>query len=188
MKIRHDTLAVSGILFTVAFLMMTPGMIESALVTHQTRFRDISVEAEAGVAWDQVVIPNYDAPLGITSLASIAIGLLVTWAGYIKGLRWAWIVMFVIVWVWALPALVLPNFYPWGGLALVSPSAFASMIRDSLHAGPLSLIARAILKGVLAFLLMVLGLVLPVKTFFLGRGRRPDASGRTSSGTPGSSA
>ena len=160
----------SSTLFTVAFLMMTPAVIDCARVTHQTRFRDISSYPEAGIAWDQVVVPNYRAPLGITSLVMIAIGLVVTWAGYFKGLRWTWLVMSAIAWVWALPVLVLPNFYPCGGLVLVSPSAFASMIRESLHAGPFSFIARAVLKDLLAFLLMVLALVLPAKTFILGRG------------------
>jgi hypothetical protein len=131
-----------------------------------------------------VVIPNYDAPLGITSLAIIAIGLVVAWGGYIKGLRWTWLVMSVIVWVWALPVLVLPNFYPCGGLILVSPSAFASMIRESLHAGPFSFIARAVLKDVLAFLLMVLALVLPLKAFIMRRGAAPATSGHTNLGAP----
>ena len=180
MKIRHDAVAVSSVLFTLAFLMLTPPMINSARATHQSRFRDVSVEAQAGVAWDQVVIPNYSAPLGITSLAIIAIGLVVTWAGYIKGLRWTWLVMLVIAWVWALPVLVLPNFSPWGGIALVSPSSLASMTRDGLRAGPLSFIARAILKAVLAFLLMVLALVLPLKTFIPRRRDRPSTSGRMS--------
>jgi hypothetical protein len=44
------------------------------------------------------------------------------------------------------------------------------MMRESLHAGPYSFIARAVLKDVLAFVLMVLALVLPVKTFILGSG------------------
>ena len=170
MKIRHDAVAVSSIVFTVAFLMLTPALIGTARVTHQSRFRDISNYPEAGIAWDQVVIPNHSAPVGITSLAIITIGLVVTWAGYVKAVRWTWFVMFVIVWVWALPVLVLPNFYPWGGVALTSPSAFASMIRVSLHAGPFSFIARAILRAVMAFLLMVLALVLPARTFILGRG------------------
>jgi hypothetical protein len=169
-------------LFTVAFLMLTPAVVDCARVTHQTRFRDISSYPEAGIAWDQVVVPNYRAPLGITSLVIIAMGLLVTWAGYFKGLRWTWLVMFVIVSVWALPVLVLPNFRPWGGVALVSASAFASMTRDSLRAGPSSFIARAILKGVLAFLLMLLALALPAKTFVLDRKRRPGRPGHTDPG------
>ncbi len=184
MKIRHDAVAVSSILFTVAFLALTPAVVSSARGTHQSRFRDISTDTEAAIPGDQVVIPNHRAPLGIASLAIIAIGLVVTWAGYIKGVRWTWFVMFVIVWVWALPVLVVPNFRPWGGVALISPSAFASMIRDSLHAGPFSFIARAILEAVLIFLLMVLALVLPVRTFILGRRGGPGRCGRTNSGAP----
>jgi hypothetical protein len=169
MKIRHDVVAVSGILFTVAFLMLTPAMMNCARVTHQSRFQDIAFYPEPGIAPDQVVIPNHYAPLGITSLAMIAIGLLVTWAGYIKGVRWTWWVMFVIVWVWAFPVLVLPLFRPWQGVAPI-PQSFASAISETLHAGPYSGLARAFLEVVLAFLLMVVALVLPLKTFILGRG------------------
>lgn len=183
MKIRRDAVAVSSILFTVAFLMLTPAMINCARVTHQSRFRDIAFYPDAAIPGDQVVIPNYYAPIGIASLAIIAIGLVVTWAGYIKGVRWTWFVMFVIVWVWAFPVVVLPLFIPWQGVAPI-PQSFARAIRDSLHAGPYSVIARAFLEVVLAFLLMVLALVLPVKTFILGRGAGPGTSGRTNLGAP----
>jgi hypothetical protein len=181
---RRDAVTVSSILFTLAFLMQTPVMFDSARLTHQARFRDISGQSGPTIPGDKVVIPNHSAPLAITSLAVIAIGLVVTWAGYFKGARWTWFVMFTIVWVWALPVSVLPNFRPWGGLALTSPSAFASMIRDSVQAAPLSFIARAILKDALAFLLMALALVLPLKTFIPRRRDRPSASGRTGPGAP----
>lgn len=184
MKIRHDAVAVSSILFTVAFLMLTPPVISSARSTHQTRFRNISSETEAAIPGDQVVIPNHRAPLGIASLAIIAIGLVVTWAGYIKVVRWTWFVMFVIVWLWAFPVLMIQYFYPWIGVADFSQS-LASTIRDSLHAEPFSSMSRAILETFLIFLLMLLGLVLPAKTFVLGRrGGGPGASGRTNPGAP----
>ena len=112
MKIRRNALAISSILFTLALLVLMPIMMNWALVTHQSRFQDITIYPDAAIPGDQVVIPNYYAPIGITSLTIIVIGLVVTWGGYIKGVRWSWFVMFVIVWLWALPVLVLPYFYP----------------------------------------------------------------------------
>ncbi|HEV2493629.1 MAG TPA: hypothetical protein VG204_11240 [Terriglobia bacterium] len=165
MKIRRDALAVSTILFTLALLLLTPSMLNNARVDYQSRFRDISDYPVPGIAPDQVVIPNYAAPLGIASLAVIGIGLIVTWAGYIKGVRWTWFVMFTITWVWAFPVLMLPYLYPWVGVAAIARSIPAA-IRESLQAEPYSGLARAFLKVVLVFLLMVVALVLPIKTFW----------------------
>lgn len=168
MRIRRGALAVSSILFTLALLLLTPIMLRSARTTYQTRYRDITVYPEAGIALDQVVIPNYDAPFGITSLAIVSIGLVVTWAGYVKGVRWTWFVMFVIVWVWAFPALVLPMFLIWQGWALMPPS-IARAIEEILHAGPYT-DSGGFLETLVAFLLMVLALALPAKSFIAGHG------------------
>lgn len=184
MKIRYNAVVVSSILFTLAFLMETPAMIDCARTTHQSRFRDISSDTEAAIPGDQVVIPNYYAPIGIASLAIIAIGLVVTWAGYIKGVRWTWPVMFVIVWVWAFPVLMLQYFFPLIRPVLLSSGSLANAIRDHVDGGHLSSVARAILDVFLMFLLMVLALVLPLKTFFLGRGGRLGTSGHTKLGAP----
>lgn len=166
MKIRRDAVAVSSVLFTLALLLLTPRMLDIARVTHQTRFRDISVDTEAATPQDQVVMPNFDAPLGITSLAIIVIGLVVTWAGYIKGVRWTWFVMLVIVWLWAFPVLVLPLFTPWPGMDWIAQTLAPTLESAIRETG----IAREGVKVLLIFLLMVVALVLPVKTFILGRG------------------
>jgi len=109
---------------------------------------------------DQVAIPNWYAAVGITSLAIIAIGLIVTWAGYIKGVRWTWFVMFVIVWVWAFPVLLLPYLQLWRNVV-----AITEWLPDAIkQSGP----SRDFVEVVLIFVLMVLALVLPVKTLFLG--------------------
>lgn len=180
LKIRPSAVAVSAILFTLALLMVTPAMLDDARTTYETRLRDIANEPPAAIA-DQVVIPNWYAPSGISSLAIIAIGLIVTWAAYIKGVRWTWFVMLVIVWVWAFPILVLPFFYPWNRTASITQT-LGSTINDSLHAGPFSELARTILEVTLEFLLMVLALVLPVKTFILRQADDPGTSGRTNLG------
>jgi hypothetical protein len=145
--------------------MLTPGMVNCALTTHQSRLRDISVDPEAGIAWDEVVIPNYHASIGITSLAIIAIGLFVTWAGYIKGVRWTWFVMFVIAWVWTFPVLILPFLRDWN-----PKGSTAQTLANAVHESGM---ARTFVGDVLAFLLMMLALILPAKTFILGRRRGP---------------
>lgn len=157
MKVRRDAVAVSSILFTLALLWVTPPMLRNSQATYQSRLRDISSTPEAGIAQDQVVIPNYDAPIGFASLAVIGIGLIVTWAGYIRGVRWTWFVMFVIVWVWAFPVLLLPS--------LQHMAPIKEWLPEVRESGP----ARNFVELVLIFLLMVVALVLPVKTFILGR-------------------
>jgi hypothetical protein len=174
LKIRLDALAVSSVLLTVAFLMLTPRAVVWALMTYQSRFGDRAFYPAPGIPWDQVVIPNYYAPLGITSLAIIAKGLVVTWAGYIRGVRWTWLVMFVVVWVWAFPVRVFPFLYPWHAGYSISET-----IEEALHG---NWNARDFLKVVLAFLLMVVALVLPLKTFILRQG----VGGGTSGCAPGS--
>ena len=165
MKIRRDALAVSSILFTLALLWLVPPILEIARATHQSRFRDISSTPEAGIAQDQIVIPNYDAPIGFASLAVIGIGLIVKWAGYIRGVRWTWFVMFVVVWVWAFPVLLLPS--------LQHMAPIKEWLPEVRESGP----ARNFVELVLIFLLMVLALILPVKTFILGRGAGPGKQG-----------
>ncbi len=159
MKIRRDALAISSILFTLALLWLVPPMLENARATYQSRLRDISSTPEAGIAQDQVVIPNYDAPIGFASLAVIGIGLIVTWAGYIRGVRWTWFVMFVIVWVWAFPVLLLPELQ----VPIAPIKEWLPELRESGQ-------ARNFVGLVLIFLLMALALILPAKAFILGRG------------------
>jgi hypothetical protein len=106
---------------------------------------------------------DFLAPTGFGSLAVITIGLIVTWAGYVKGVRWTWFVLFVIVWVWGFPVLVLPYPHSWRDLALI----------------PRRTLCRAVTEGgmfwtfaemAVTFPLLVLGLVLPIPIFIRGRG------------------
>jgi hypothetical protein len=83
-------------------------------------------------------------------------------------------VMFVIVWVWAFPVFIIPYLKPWGGDATIAQS-FASSISGG---GP----ARNFAEALLAFLLMLLALVLPLKTFILRQGVGGGTSGRTNLG------
>ena len=83
---------------------------------------------------------------GVADLALILVALIVIWKGYVKKLRWTWFVMLIIVCGWAFPALVLANRVHFGGFNL---SSWA-------HLPVWSLI----------FLVMLVALVLPVRSFF----------------------
>jgi len=167
LKIRRDVVAVSSILFTLALLTLASPMGGAAATV-----RESSLWGPGPLYRFQVCF----APAGFASLAVIASGLIVTWAGYIKAVRWTWFVMFVIVWVWAFPVLVLPYLRPWRGEATMAQS-FASSISEGG-------LARNFVEVFLIFLLMVLGLVLPARTFILGRGGGPGTSGGANVGAP----
>jgi hypothetical protein len=141
--------------------MLVPTGFELASMTHQRRLRDICPAADASAVGDQIAIPNFYAPLGFASLTIIAIGLVVTWTGYIKGSRWTYSVMFVIVWLWAFPVLMLPLLH-----GLIPSWRTVEWIRMVKEAISMNGAARGYLEPFVSFLLMVLALVLPVKTFF----------------------
>lgn len=156
MKIRRDPVAVSSILFTVALLMLVPAMWTDASFVWESSLWGVSSSL------DGPQMGSCFAPAGIASLAIIAIGLIVTWAGYIKGVRWTWFVMFVIVWVWAFPFFILQYVHHPPSVTPLIPG-LASAIRERGS-------ARDFVEVVLIFLLMLVALVLPAKTFLLGRG------------------
>jgi hypothetical protein len=108
MRIRWDTVFISSVLFTIAMLWCVPPFFKGALA-----------------GYDKAGLKNLDTgrrlyaqmggSFGVASLAIILIGLIVTWAGYIKKVRWTWFVMFVIVWGWAFPVMAFPDFAGMGG-------------------------------------------------------------------------
>ena len=151
MRIRHDALTLSSVLFTFALLIPMPAMLGNAWTVPQT---SLDIAGHVG-------IQNYYAPVGFASLAIIAIGLIVTWAGYIKGVRRTWFVMFSIAWGWVFPVLVLAEFR-WRNMLPIAQWP------------PLALKGRGPQLGfagsVLTLLLMVVALILPAKAFILGRG------------------
>jgi energy-coupling factor transporter transmembrane protein EcfT len=153
---RRDALAVSSILFTLGLLIPLPAMLGNARTVPQTRL-DI-----AGA----MRVQNYYAPIGFASLAIIVTGLIVTWAGYIKAVRWAWFVMFLIAWGWAFPVLVLAEFH-WRNMM---PIAQWPPVPQTGRGPQLGFAG-----SVVAFLLMVVALALPVKRFV--RGNRGTSGG-----------
>lgn len=78
--------------------------------------------------------------------AIILLGLTVVWTGYVNRSRAAWLVIFAIVWFWAFPIFVLPSL----------PGVIGGNLEFSLSES----------ETKLAFLLMVFGLILPIRNFF----------------------
>jgi len=144
-------------LFTIALLSVVP-----VFVGHVLDGRDAVHESDFGLH----LYLRENAALGIASLAIILIGLMVTWAGYVKKVRWAWFVMFVIVWGWALPNLVYRDVvYPLSR-HLLSISDFPSLLAEALlGAGFPRDFARGFVQLTVIFALMVVALVLPLKAF-----------------------
>ena len=150
MRIRTDSAFVSSVLFTIALVCFVPMFWEN-VITGRDKIWLAKLDDGYRLAAQRT------SDLSVVCLAVILIGLIVLWTGYIKRARWAWAVMFIVVWVWAFPLLVLPLFQ----------SRHSLPIRDWLYTAiyyPGS--ARA--WPSLLFLLMVIALLLPVRSFFLG--------------------
>jgi hypothetical protein len=154
MRTRADSVSISTVLLTIALLCLIPASWGNALSGH-----------------DKVVLARLDAGLraaaetmsyvGFASLAIILIGLIVLWTGYLKRDRSAWLVMFIIVWLWAFPLFMFPLVS-----ALVHRNiglTFSETLYDAI-AGPGS--PRSAVESVLTFSLMMLGLLLPIRRFF----------------------
>jgi hypothetical protein len=104
--------------------------------------------------------------IGLLSLTIILMGLIVIWAGYVKTIRWTWVVMFIIVFGWASTELLLPlvEALVMGALVVTPWELVLAAVR-----GPG--IARNVVESILTFSLMVIALFLPARAFF-SRGRR----------------
>ena len=148
MRIRRDVVFVSSLLFTIALGCLIPSEFANALAGHRNR-------ASLGPAFAEIA--ELLSSLGVASLAIILIGLIVTWTGYVKRVRWTWFVIFVIVFVWAFPLMILPLLQH--SIALTASEWFMGAVKEP---GP----ARAVAEEILIFALMVIALFLPVKSFF----------------------
>lgn len=151
MRIRHDVTFVSAMLFTIALLSVVPSSLSAAL----------------GLRHGTPAPPYYwllepIGELGIVSLAMIAIGLVVIWTGYLKKARSAWFVLLTIVWGWAFPVMLVPFV-----LHLNGSITLAEWVSDALKQPGAP---RTLVKSVLIFLLMIIALILPIKSFFWSRG------------------
>jgi hypothetical protein len=158
MKIRRDSVFISGVLFTIGLLSLVPWFLKAVLAGHN-RVVPQSLDPDFLAAANRFL-----SDLGVASLAIISIGLIVTWTGYINRVRWTWFIMFIIVWVWAFPLLVLPLFE--GTLSLT----WAEWLYSAIYQPGLP---RVWAGSVLIFALMVIALLLPLKSFVRG-GKSPE--------------
>lgn len=97
---------------------------------------------------------------GFACLTVIIVGLIVIWNWLAAGNRVAWIIMAVIVWVWALPMMTWPVLHHgrrW------TPTELREWV---VIAWREDTFARTILISTTMFLLMLVGLVLPVWALF----------------------
>ena len=127
---------------------MIPSQWANALVGHRNRY-------VLGGEFKEIAC--LISGMGIDSLTFILIGLIVTWAGYVKRVRWTWFVLFIIVFGWAFPLMILPYFQM--PIVLTASEWFARAVKEPG-------LARDSAEEVLIFSLMVIALFLPVKAFF----------------------
>jgi hypothetical protein len=157
MKIRTDSAFVSSALFTIALLFLVP-MFWANVITDRDRIWLAKLDGGYWLAAQRA------SDLSIVCLAIILIGLIVLWTGYVKRTRASWVVMFIVVWLWAFPLLVLP---------LLGHTRSLS-IADWLYTAIYYPGSASWAKSPLPFLVMVIALLLPVKSFFLdAEGPRP---------------
>jgi hypothetical protein len=158
MRSRVDSVFVSSVLFTLALVCLIPSFWATVITDHD-RIWLVKLDDGYRLAAERM------SDLGVASLAVVLIGLIVVWTGFIRRVRWAWVVMFIVVWVWAFPLLAMPL------LGVPRSLTIPEWIYTAIYY-PGS--ARAYAEAVLLFLLMVIALLLPVKSFFLvGDGPRP---------------
>lgn len=165
MRIRRDVVFVSSVLLTIALVSLVPMSRQAALAGHSRRVHEELNACCQGelYAWGHV---------GEASIALIFIGLIVTWTGYVKAVRSAWFIMFIIVWVWAFPLFAL------GFVSEFRWIPFRKLISEALEGpGP----ARAALYAVAHVAPMVIALILPIRSFFF----RPETAGSSVGSTPG---
>jgi hypothetical protein len=134
MKIRHDPVFASSVLFTIALLFPALDFLRDAA------YKDALLQA-----------------VGFASLANILVGLVVVWTGFTRRYRWAWLVMFIIVSVWAFPVLVLPILHGKIDVTFVEWLAEAWRWPGS---------ARIYGENIVLVSIMVVALLLPLKSFF----------------------
>ena len=159
MKIRANAALISSALFTFALL----GLIRPALWLYFSQSDKVAL-AKLDIGFQQAAMMAHY--LGVACLAIILIGLMVTWTGYVKRVRSAWPVLFVIAWAWAFPLFAWPQ--------LKGPRVFTlpEWIYNAIYE-PGS--PRSAAELVVIFVLMVMALLLPIKSFFFVRETSPPA-------------
>ena len=150
MRIRFDSVFVSSVLFTIALVCLIPAFWAN-VITERDEMLDPGFRLAAQTMSD----------LSVVCLAIILIGLIVVWTGYIKRTRSTWLVMFIVVWVWAFPLLALPLFKALSKDRIVL--TFSEWLYSAIYQPEPP---RIWAESVLIFLLMVIA---PIRSFFLVR-------------------
>lgn len=101
---------------------------------------------------------NYERINGTSGLALITVGLIVLWTGYQRRLAWTWFVMLVITCLYFFPVYFLP--------ILQSVSAGGATWGDFLRNPVVDRRINPYTATLFAFLIMVIGLVIPIRCFF----------------------
>ena len=153
LRIRHDVVFISSVLFTIALVSQIRWAWWNVLEGYED-MKGLDV-------WRRPALQSF-SEIGKLTLALVFIGLIVTWTGYLNKVRWTWFVMFILVSGLAIPL----GIFPW----LMHPKVFLDIPGLLVNAwkgepGP----ARPILEEISIFLLMVIALLLPVKSFFSRR-------------------
>jgi len=137
LRIRPNIFLVSSVLLTLGVLWLLPSTIDCVRSTD-----------------------TMSRLYGLASLTIIIVALIVIWTGVAAGTRVAWVIMVVIVWVWALPAMTGPVLHH--GLRWTL-SDLRQWVASAWRGERLS---RTYLVSTVLFLLMVVGLILPVRALF----------------------
>jgi hypothetical protein len=93
---------------------------------------------------------------GLASLTVIFVALIVIWTWLAAGNRVAWVIMAVIVWVWAFPIMMFP-------LPRIGPLSLSDLKDWIVSAWHQDGLARVTLINPIMFSLMFVGLILPVR-------------------------
>jgi hypothetical protein len=151
MRIRTDSAFVSSVLFTIGLVRLVP-MFWASVITDRDRIW--LAKFDDGY---QRLAAQLTSDLSVVCLAVVLIGLIVLWTGYVRRTRASWAVMFIVVWLWAFPLLVLPLLSR--GNLLIPEWLYTAIYYPG--------VARRLAESAQSFLLMVIALFLPIKSFFL---------------------
>lgn len=163
MKSRLDRVTVSSLLFTFCLLVLMSWELKWA-ATWRTRYVWVTERAAR---------LNFEASIAFASLALDTVVLIVIWTSYQRRMRWSWFVMAVFLCVYFVPVHLVDVFldmrrlgWPW----------WPTVIRDAREGSPFAVGA---FKEIGIFILLLIGLLLPVDAFFgklrpspLGAGQR----------------
>ncbi len=136
LRIRPNIFLVSSLLLTPAFFWLLPYMVRCVRASD-----DMTQTA------------------GLASITVIIVALIVIWTWLVAGSRVAWLIMAVIVWVWAFPVMMISRLH----IGPVSSSQLKDWVVSAWRQDGL---ARVSLINPIMFSLMLIGLILPLRALF----------------------